>query len=200
MSDPVRIPDFEENRRYTYTDYLEWKGPERYQLINGEAFLMASPSVAHQALLMELSMQFGNWLKGKPCRVFAAPLDVRLFPEADNSDNTVVQPDLIVVCDKEKLAGGSVNGPPDLVIEIVSPSNTHRELFLKFQYYLDSGVREYWVIDPEGKNVQVHIYENGHFLSSGYKGNDHIPVAITPGLDISLESLWMALPEKGGMV
>ena len=194
MSDPVRIPDDEENRRYTYADYLEWEGPERYQLLNGEAFMMASPSVTHQALLMELSAQFSNWLKGKPCRVFAAPLDVRLFPEEDNSDDTVVQPDLLVVCDKDKIAKSSVNGPPDLVIEILSPSNTHGEQFYKFQYYLEAGVREYWVIEPEEKRVQVHIYENGHFLSSSYKGNDRIPVTILPGMDIALESLWMAVP------
>jgi Uma2 family endonuclease len=116
MSDAARIPEFEECRRYTYADYLGWEGPERYQLLYGDAFMMASPSVAHQALLMELSRQFGNWLFDKPCRVFAAPLDVRLFPEEDNSDDTVVQPELLVVCDKDKLAKGSVNGPPDLVL------------------------------------------------------------------------------------
>ena len=194
MSDPERVPEYEENHRYTYADYLSWEGPERYQLINGEVFQMASPSIVHQALLMELSLQFGNWLKGKPCRVFAAPLDVRLFPEEDNSDDTVVQPDLLVVCDKDKLSKGPVNGPPDLAIEIVSPSNSHRELFLKFQYYLEAGIREYWVIDPEGKKVQVHIYENGHFISSAYKGNGSVPVTILPGLNINLESLWGAAP------
>jgi len=193
MSDAMRIEDYEnyaENRRYTYADYLEWEGPERYQLINGEVFQMASPSVAHQALLMGLSSKFDNWLQGKPCKAFAAPLDVRLFPKKDKSDNTVVQPDLLVVCDKDKLGKGSVNGAPDLVIEIVSPSNTHSELFLKFQYYLKAGVREYWIIDPEGKKVQVHIYENGHYISTAYENNDHIAVTVLPGLDIPLEDLW----------
>ena len=177
---------------YTYADYLSWEGPERYQLINGEIFQMASPSVAHQALVMELSLLFGNWLKGKPCRVFASPLDVRLFPKKDKSDKTVVQPDLLVVCGKEKLAKGSVNGPPDLAVEILSPSNSHRELFLKFQYYLEAGVREYWVIDQEEKKVQVHIYEKGRFLSAVYNENDRISVSILPGLDIELATLWEA--------
>jgi Uma2 family endonuclease len=194
MSDPVRVFEYDENSRYTYADYLGWEGPERYQLLGGEVFLMASPSIVHQGLLMELSTQFHIWLRGKPCRVFAAPLDVRLFPKEDNSDDTVVQPDLLVVCDKEKLSKGPVNGPPDLVVEIVSPSNTHKELFLKFQYYLEAGVREYWVIDPEGKKLQVHINENGHFLSSSYKENDSVPVAILPGLNIALGSLWEAAP------
>jgi Uma2 family endonuclease len=190
MSDAMRSPEFEENRRYTYADYLEWEGPERYQLINGEALMMASPSVVHQGILMELSIQFGSWLRGKPCQVFAAPLDVRLFPKEDNSDDTVVQPDLLVVCDKSKLAKGSVNGAPDLVIEIMSPSNSHPELFLKFQYYLKTGVREYWVINPEVKQVQVHIYENGRYLSTVYEENDHIAVSVLPGLEIALGSLW----------
>ena len=190
MSDAMRIPEFDENSRYTYADYLTWEGPERYQLINGEVFMMSSPSVAHQTLLMELSNQFYNWLKGKPCRVFAAPLDVRLFPEEDNSDDTVVQPDLLVVCDKDKLGKGSVNGPPDFALEILSPSNTRKELLLKFQYYLEAGVREYWVIYPEEKKVQVHIYENGHYLTTLYKEKACIPVAVLPGLEIPFEPLW----------
>jgi Uma2 family endonuclease len=156
--------------------------------------MMASPTVAHQALSGELFNQFYNWLRGKPCRVFAAPLDVRLFPEEDNSDNTVVQPDVLVVCDKDKLGKGSVNGPPDLAIEIVSPSNSHRELFIKFQYYLEAGIREYWVVDPEEKKIQVHIYENGHYISTGYKENACISVAVLPGLNIDLQTLWAVLP------
>ena len=187
MSNAMKL---DENRRYTYADYLEWEGPERYQLINGEVFQMASPSVAHQALLAELFSQFFFFLRGKPCQVFFAPLDTRLFPEEDNSDDTVVQPDLLVVCDKNKLGKGSVNGAPDLVLEIVSPSNSHSELFHKFQYYLEAGVREYWVIDPETKKVQVHIYDNGHYVSTAYKGNGRIPVTILPGLEIPLEDLW----------
>ena len=194
MSDAMRVEDYEDNRRYTYADYLEWEGNERFQLINGEVFLMASPSVAHQALLMGLSTQFDVWLQGKACKVFVAPLDVRLFPEEDKSDTTVVQPDLLVVCDQCKLGKGSVNGPPDLIIEIVSPSNTHSELFLKFQYYLKAGVREYWVVDPEIKKVSVHIYENGHYISTIFEDNDRIPVTVLPGLEISLEDLWARIP------
>jgi Uma2 family endonuclease len=109
----------------------------------------------------------------------------------------VVQPDLLVVCDKDKLAKGSVNGPPDFVLEIVSPSNSHKELFIKFQAYLEAGVREYWVIDPETRNALVHLYENGHYISTSYKENARIPVNVLPGLDIALESLWTAIPTGG---
>ena len=194
MSDPTRVPEYDENSRYTYADYLKWEGLERYQLINGKVFNIPSSSVVHQALLMELSMQFADWLKGKPCQVFAAPLDVRLFPKEDDSDDTVVQPDLLVVCDKEKLSKGYVNGAPDLVVEIVTPLSTYYEFFLQFHGYLEAGVREYWVIDPEGQKMQVNIYENGHYISSVHKGNESVPVNILPGLNITLGSLWEAAP------
>jgi len=185
--------DFEVKYRYTYADYLNWEGPERYQLINGEAYLMASPSVAHQAIVRELLLPIGTWLQGKTCQVFTAPLDVRLFPKKNKSDNMVFQPDLLVVCDNKKLSKGCVNGPPDLVIEIVSPSNTHSQLFLKYQYYLEAGVREYWVIDPDARKVQVHVYDNGRYISTIYNDNARIPVSILPGLEISLEDLWNKL-------
>ena len=195
MSDALRIDEtFEENRRYTYADYLTWEGQQRYELLGGEAFMMSSPSVAHQAILMGLSLDFGNWLQGKPCRVFAAPLDVRLFPKADKSDRTVVQPDLLVVCDESKLDKGSVNGAPDMIIEIFSPSNSSSELLRKFNYYLEAGVREYWVLDTETKKVNVHIYEDGRYICMTYKDNDSIPVTVLAGLEISLEALWARLP------
>ena len=193
MADALLAP--KNNGRYTYADYLNWEGPERFQLVNGEVFMMASPSVAHQAILMELSTQFGVWLRGKPCRVFAAPLDVRLFPEKDNSDETVVQPDLLVVCDRTKLGKGSVNGPPDLVLEIISPSTSNKELFVKFRAYLDAGIPEYWMIEPEQKFVQLHIYENGHFISSSYEGEDTVPSTVLRGFTVDLKTLWLAANE-----
>ena len=193
LEDALSAP--EENKRYTYADYLSWEGPERYQLINGEVFMMASPSVAHQAILVEMITQFNTWLRGKPCRAFVAPLDVRLFPEEDKSDDTVVQPDLLVVCDKAKLSKGSVDGPPDLAVEIVSPSTSQKEIILKFNAYLDAGVREYWVIDPGQNIVQVHVHEKGHFISSGYKGDAAVPSTVLPGFAIELKTLWTAMQE-----
>ena len=190
MSDTAGIGNFNESRRYTYADYLEWEGPERYQIFSGEVFQMASPSVEHQAILGDVFSQFYNWLKGKTCRVFTAPIDVRLFPKKDKSDNTVVQPDMLVVCDENKIDKGSINGAPDMVIEIVSSSNTHNELFLKFQYYMKAGVREYWVIDPNRKNVQVHLYEDGHYITTLHENDTHIPVTILPGLLIAMNDLW----------
>jgi len=189
MSDALR-DDYEENRRYTYADYLTWEGPERYQLINGEVFQMASPTVVHQAILRELSTQFSNWLSGKPCQVFFAPLDVRLFPKKDKSDKTVLQPDLLVICDKNKIAKNSIDGAPDLIVDIISPSDTYSEWLLKYSYFLKAGVKEYWVINPEVRKAQVHVYENEHYISTGYDDNDSISVSVLPGLEIPLKSIF----------
>ena len=178
-----------EKTRYTYADYLEWETDKRYELMDGVPYMMASPSVTHQRVIVELSRQFSNFLLGKPCQVFVAPLDVRLFPRKDHRDDTVLQPDLLVVCDKSRLSKGSCDGAPDLVIEIVSPSNTVQELLRKFNYYLDAGVREYWVVNPDAQTVQVHVLENGHYISTVYKMDTLIPVSILPGLEIDFRDL-----------
>jgi Uma2 family endonuclease len=188
MSDPVRSLD--EDGRFTYADYLGWEGPERCEIINGETFMMSSPTVEHQAISGEIYLQLGNFLRGKPCKVFAAPLDVRLFPEEDHSDDTVVQPDILVICDKSKLSKGSVDGPPDLVMEILSPANTQKQMFLKFESYLNAGVREYWVLDPEEKKVQVHVLREGRYISSVYKKDAVVPVSVLPPFNLDLKTLW----------
>jgi Uma2 family endonuclease len=192
-----------EKSRYTYEDYCAWETDKRYELIDGEAYMMSAPSVNHQIVSRELSGQFWNFLKGKPCQVFAAPFDVRLFPRADGSDDTVVQPDLLVICDASKIADGKAcRGAPDMVIEILSPSKTETPLLLKFTKYLKAGVREYWIIDLETKNIHVHILEKGdeeppeHFISRVYCAADALDVSILPGLRIDLKSVWDAIAPK----
>jgi Uma2 family endonuclease len=188
MSDAARIIDGE-NEYYTYADYRDWDAQPRYELIAGTAYMMASPSVRHQRMSVELNRQFANFLLGKPCEVFTAPLDVRLFPRDDLSDDTVLQPDLMVVCGGGKLSENSIDGPPDMVVEIVSPSNTVGLMLRKFNSYLSAGVREYWVIDPDQGFVNVHILEKGRFVSSLYRKDDIIQVSILPGLAIDLKTL-----------
>jgi Uma2 family endonuclease len=192
MSDPLRIEEIEENA-YTYADYLEWDDGKRYELIDGIAYMMAAPSPDHQSISLKLSRLFGDFLDGKPCRVFAAPLDVRLFPQKNLGDKTVVQPDLLVICDKTKLDKRGCNGPPDLVIEILSPSNDAEEMLRKFQKYLQAGVREYWIVDLDNHLIQVHILVKGRYISSVYHGDAVVPVLVLPGLSIDLNALWSAL-------
>ncbi|MDR1305972.1 MAG: Uma2 family endonuclease [Treponema sp.] len=188
----------EGKNHYTYAEYLSWDTDKRCELINGEAWMMAAPSVAHQTISRELLGQFWNFLKGKPCEVFAAPLDVRLFPKDDDSDDTVVQPDILVVCDKSKIADNrACRGAPDMVIEIRSPSNTETPLFLKFSKYLRAEVREYWLIDPETRDIQVHILEKkegspGHYISTICGTIKTLEVSILPGMIVDFSSIWNA--------
>ncbi|MDR3171110.1 MAG: Uma2 family endonuclease [Treponema sp.] len=189
MSDALYI----EENTYTYADYLERDDGKRYELIDGTAYMMAAPSIDHQSISMKLSRLFGDFLDGKSCRVFAAPTDVRLFPQKNLGDKTVVQPDLLVVCDKTKLDKRSCNGAPDLVIEILSPSNDAEEMLRKFQKYLQAGVHEYWIIDLDNRVIQVHILDKGRYISSVYDGDAVVPVSILPGLSVDLSELWAVL-------
>jgi len=181
---------------WTYADYKKWdlKPGERYELIYGEAYAMAAPNVYHQALLMELSRQFANFLVGKPCRVYPAPFDVRLFYEKDESDDTVVQPDISVICDKNKRGKEGGRGAPDLIVEILSPSNTAIEMQRKFELYRDAGVQEYWVVNSIFKSLTVYLFDNDkeRITSRTYNEKDSIPVTVLEGLTIDLEPVFSA--------
>ena len=181
-----------EETLYTYADYKEWEldEGERFELINGEAYAMSAPSTRHQAILMELASQLHFFLRGKPCKVFPAPFDVRLFYKADESDNTVVQPDISVICDKEKLGPEGYRGAPDLVIEILSPSNTAIEMQLKMELYREAGVREYWVIDPENNVLTVYLLQGDIIYTKNYKRTETVNVSVLPGLNIVLEEIF----------
>jgi Uma2 family endonuclease len=181
-----------EERRFTYADYKEWEldEGERYEIIYGEAFAMAGANTRHQVIFGELFGQFHSYLKGKPCRVFAAPYDVRLFYEEDESDDTVVQPDLMVICDKNKIGPEGCRGAPDLVIEILSPSNTAIEMERKFLLYREAGIREYWIVDPKNNRVKVHCFQGGEILTGIYGSADTVPVAVLPGFSVALEQVF----------
>jgi len=176
----------QENQRYTYADYLAWAGAERYELIEGLPYLMASPSQYHQEILMELARQFANFLLGKPCKGFIAPFDVRLFPQNENADETVVQPDFLVVCDRGKLDGRSCNGAPDLAVEILSPSTSRNDRILKMAQYAWAGVKEYWIIDPQARMLEKHLLENGRYTTQWMDASSAVPVTVLPGCEISL--------------
>jgi len=184
-------------RHWTYADYKAWelKPGERYEIIYGEAYAMSAPNTFHQAMLIELGRQLANFLVDKPCKVYPAPFDVRLFYEEDESDDTVVQPDITVICDREKRGKEGCRGAPDLVVEILSPSNTAIEMQRKFNLYRDAGVREYWVLDGEKKALTVYLLEGEKIISRTYGEKDKVPVAVLKGLIVELEPVF-ATEEK----
>jgi len=188
------LPKEQPNGRFTYADYKSWelKEGERYELIRGEAFAMPSPNTRHQAILREMFLRFGNHLEGKPCRVYCAPFDVRLFYEegGDENDDTVVQPDIMVVCDESKIGDEGIRGAPDLVIEILSPTDTAIEMEEKRYLYWDAGVREYWVVDPKNNRVTVYCFRDGEVHAKTYESADTVPVGIFPGFGIDLERVF----------
>ena len=173
--------------RYTYADLLRWDDDHRYELIDGELYRMTSPTLAHQEILGELFLQFAAFLKGKPCKVLVAPFDVRL--NAEGKDDTVLQPDILVVCDTTKFDVRSCVGAPDLVVEILSPSTSGRDQLLKFHKYLQAGVREYWIVDPDSKTVAVYILENGKYVCNAYGSEDTIPVHVLEGCHIVMRDV-----------
>jgi Uma2 family endonuclease len=179
---------YPESQKWTYAEYKAWelKPGERYEIIYGEAYAMTAPDSAHQEILTELLKQFAVFLTGKPCKVYPAPYDVRLFYEEDESDDTVVQPDITVVCDKEKRGTEGCRGAPDFVAEILSPSNTAIEMQRKFNLYRTAGVREYWVLDKKHKTLTVYLFDGEKVISRIYGEKDTAPVSALNGLSIEL--------------
>ena len=184
----------QELHRYTYGDLMEWDDGKRYELYDGMPVAMASPSDVHQEISGNIFAQFHYYLRGKPCKVYSAPFDVRLFDMDDDrpeDSEYVLQPDLMVVCDKSKVDRHGVHGAPDLVIEILSPSTQERDWREKFTLYQKAGVREYWVVDPVGRFVAAHIlkagkYDTPIFYASGAK----VPVSLWDAFAVDLSTVF----------
>ena len=167
-------------REYNYNDYISWDDDVRRELIDGVVYQMASPSEWHQWVTMEISRQLGNFLEGKKCTTYIAPFDVRLFYEEDGSDNTVVQPDILVVCDESKTLGFNYcKGSPDFVIEVASPGTRTIDIAEKRFNYEKAGVKEYWIVDKD--RVYQYNLVNGVYKETIYK--------ITTGLKIKTEAI-----------
>jgi Uma2 family endonuclease len=191
MSDAARKLPLEE-RRFTYADYKAWEldEGERFELIGGKAYAMAAPNDFHQGILVELVLQIAGYLRGKPCKVRPAPYDVRLFYAEDESDDTVVQPDISVICDEGKRGAEGCRGAPDLVVEILSPSNSGEECVRKFNLYLEAGVREYWIVAPGSKTVQAFVLRDGAYAGTVYPAGALLPSAVLEGLSITLADVF----------
>ena len=176
--------------RYTFADILAWDIDARIELIDGAPFMMAPPSTEHQRILMELSGQLYNFLKGRKCQVFPAPFGVRLFSkkeDAPEDETGLLEPDITVICDRDKLDQYGCKGAPDFIVEILSPSTRRRDRLEKYNLYRRAGVREYWIVDPERKLVQAVTLEDGQYLlPQVYTAADKAPVTVLDGCVLDL--------------
>lgn len=175
------------DKKYTYKDYLEWSDDERWELIEGVAYNMTpAPSLKHQTIVVNLSQILSNRLADNPCRVFVAPTDVVL------SEYDVVQPDVIVVCDKKKLTEANIQGAPDLVVEVLSPATSLKDKREKKSCYEKYGVREYIIVDPIENYVERFYLEEGGSYSKGdvFGPQEILPLISLEGMDIPLTEVF----------
>lgn len=187
------------NGSYSYADYLTWRFDETVELIKGKVSLMCpGPNVKHQRLSIYLSSHLFFYFQNKPCQIYEAPFDVRLYDRrksllADKDVTTVVQPDICVICDVGKLDEQGCNGAPDWIIEILSKGNSKKEVKTKHALYAESGVKEYWLVFPYEEVVQQFVLDdpqNRYQLLNSYAGDDVATAHLFPDLAIDLAALF----------
>jgi len=167
MATVTNFNDLDLNGTYTYADYLKWKFEERLELFRGKIFKMSpAPNRYHQEISGNLYFNLAKILKKSSCNLYAAPFDVRLqkLKANDEKVTTVVQPDLCVICDENKLDDKGCNGAPDLIMEILSPGNSKKEMGIKFDLYEENEVKEYWIVDPSEKTVFVYVLKENKYV------------------------------------
>ncbi len=178
---------------FNYADYCQWLDNERWELINGISYAMNTPLRIHQEILFELGGQVGNYLQGKSCKGYMAPFDVCLPQqnEADDQIDTVVQPDLLVVCDHSKLDKKGCRGAPDWIVGVLSPSTAIKDMSTKRMLYQQHGVREYWIIHPSEQWVMIYcLNSDGEYeLPSVIALEGNISVSIFKDLQIDWDFL-----------
>lgn len=185
-------------KSYTYADYLTWKFQERIELIFGKIFKMSpAPTSQHQHISVVISSSMYNFVKGKQCKVFTAPFDV-ILPVAAGISNTVVQPDITVVCDPSKITEQGCNGTPDLIVEVVSKSSITRDLHEKFGVYEQVGVKEYWIVHPIDRSLIIFVLDDtGKYQPSKPLTKGDIATSqVLPGLAIDLNELFVDVVEE----
>lgn len=182
-----------QQRKYTYEDLQNFEDEKRYELINGELYLMSSPTTLHQKIVGEIYAQLHNYLKGKKCQAFVSPLDVCLSGVKNpKKEYNVVQPDILVVCDENKITKNmGIQGAPDLIIEVLSPTSKKHDTFVKYNLYQYYGVKEYWIVDEEVGVIYQYIIneKNIYTLPKTYEITEDIKVNILKDCTISLKDI-----------
>lgn len=199
MATITQLSQLDLNATYSYADYLTWQLEETVELIRGKIMLMSpAPNVRHQVISRNLLLAIGNYFHKKSCQVFNAPFDVSLYDRrksilADREIYSVVQPDLCVICDREKLTTLGCSGAPDWIIEILSPGNTKKEMRLKYALYQENGVTEYWLVYPYEQAVYQFVLNpdsNLYQLAAMYAGDDIAKPYLFPELHIDLADVF----------
>ncbi|MCO1603140.1 Uma2 family endonuclease [Desulfosporosinus nitroreducens] len=184
----------EENKKHTYSDYLTWPENERWEIIDGVPYLQSAPKWQHQSISGELYRQISNYLIDKPCRVFASPFDLCLveYEESDDDILNIVQPDIVIVCDETKLRKTGYFGVPALIIEISSPSTTRQDRVIKFNKYEKVGVKEYWIVEPDGKYISVFtLQENKRYgRPEAYTEKDKAKMSVFSDFTVDLKPVF----------
>ncbi|MFP5436203.1 MAG: Uma2 family endonuclease [Bacteroidia bacterium] len=192
------ISQLDLDKTYSYADYLTWTFQDRLELLKGKVFKMSpAPGRTHQKIVGRLHIQLAkNFARGK-CQLYLSPFDVRLLNRKKSTPDkdvyTVVQPDLCVICDEDKLEERGCNGAPDLVIEILSPGNSKKELGIKFDLYEEAGVQEYWIVEPAEKTVFIYCLIDGKY--SGQRPlteDDMMKSPLFPQLDFGIADIFEA--------
>ncbi len=192
----TELSQLDPEAHYTYADYLLWQFQERVELIKGRIREMAAPNVRHQRISGKIQRELSWFLKNKASDVFAAPFDVRLALPAHRvlglKVDTVVQPDLCVICDREKLDERGCIGAPDLIVEILSPGNSRKEMRDKYELYQESGVKEYWVVFPSEQVLQRYILnaENIYQAQLPNVEGDVVDVTFLPGFELVVKEIF----------
>ncbi len=187
-----------DTQRHTYGDYLEWSREFGDEIVDGVAYVREPPSASwsHQELVCELSYQLRSALEGRSCRVCVAPLDVRL-PRADESDDkidTVVQPDVFIVCDRGKTDERGVRGAPDWLAEVLSPSTARYDRSVKIPLYERVGVPEVWLIHPIDRTLAIYRLEDGRFGRPIYQDlKGQTPLSAVPGISVDWDRMMTRL-------
>lgn len=192
------LDQLDPNGIYTYADYLTWKFEETVELIKGKIYRMAAPIRYHQGVSRQLCGKFFNFFDGKACKFYDAPFDVRLCDSrksarANKNIYTVIQPDICVVCDLSKLDRNGCLGAPDLMVEILSPGNSKKEMRTKYALYEENAVREYWIVSPEHEYIAKYVLQaDGKYASPEYFfKDDAMPSAIFPDLILDLQKVFI---------
>ena len=195
----TQLSQLDSDATYSYADYLTWQLDKAVELIRGKVMLMSpAPNVKHQSIVTNLGGVLYQFFYKKPCKLFYAPFDVRLYDQhkpikADQEIYTVIQPDLSVICNPEKLTEQGCLGAPDWIIEILSPGNSKKEMQTKYALYQESGVKEYWMIYPYEKAVHQFVLDaktEKYQLIAMFAEEDYASPQVFPDLKIDLQEVF----------